>query len=70
MLIFKSILILSCAILFAQDSTRIKECKCKNISLHGRVKVVESHADFLVKIVASHPDLEVKKVNYNSNLCC
>ena len=51
------------------SSSPIQNCKCKNIVLFGRVKVVESHADFRVKIVTSLPDLEVKKVDYNPHKC-
>ena len=67
--VLTGLICLSCAALLAQDSGKIKDCKCMGISLHGRVKVVEAHADFRVKVVDAHPDLKVKKVGYNSNRC-
>ena len=59
----------SCLLLLAQDSSRIKDCKCKNISLYGRVKIVESFADFKVKEVDAFPDLKVKRVSYIPYRC-
>jgi len=50
-------------------NTPIHNCKCKDIPLYGRVKVVESHADFLVMIVENHADFEVKKVTYHPKSC-
>jgi len=64
------ILVALCTITsFAFQSYPIQNCKCKGTLLYGRVKVVESHADFRVKVVDSHPDLEVKRVNYSPTTC-
>ena len=47
----------------------VRDCKCKGIALHGRVRVVESHADFDVHVVESHADLHVKVVTSHPNAC-
>jgi hypothetical protein len=39
-----------------------KSCSLNGIKLAGKVKVVNSFADFKVKKVSSFPDLEVKEV--------
>jgi hypothetical protein len=44
------------------DSPITKDCKCKNIPLTGRVRVVKRLATFQVQIVNALPDLEVKIV--------
>jgi len=56
-------------ILFVATGKPIIDCKCNDIPLYGRVKVVENHPDFRVKIVEHHADLQVKKVNYHSKTC-
>ena len=56
-------------VLFIATRKPIKDCKCNDIPLYGRVKVVENHPVFMVKIVVHHADLQVKKVNYHSKLC-
>jgi len=45
------------------DNPISKDCKCKNIPLTGRVKVVKCLATFQVQIVKALPDLEVKVVS-------
>lgn len=44
------------------DSPVTKDCKCKNIPLWGRVKVVNSLATFQVQVVTSLQDIEIKIV--------
>ena len=48
---------------------QVIDCKCKNIELKGRVKIVTSGADFRIKIVESLSDLRVKKVNRSAIEC-
>lgn len=50
-------------------SVPIRNCECKGIPLHGRVKVVTSHADFRVKVVDAHADLHVRKVTSHPDAC-
>ena len=54
--------ILLCSFLQSSTNVQLTDCKCKNIELKGRVKVVASNADFKVKVVDSFPDLRVKRV--------
>ena len=44
-------------------------CTCKGIPLHGRVKVVDSFADFDIHVVESFPDLDVKVVDSFADEC-
>ena len=46
-----------------------EHCSCENIPLYGKVKVVDSYADFEVKIVNSYADLEVKLVDSYASTC-
>ena len=46
-----------------------KNCRCNNIELKGRVKVVTSGADLRIKVVDSQPDLRVKKVDRSPIEC-
>jgi len=46
----------------SNTNVQLSDCKCKNVELKGRVKIVKSGADFKVKIVDSFADLRVKKV--------
>lgn len=55
-------IVVLCSFLMGNTETQLTDCKCKNIELKGRVKIVASNADFKVKIVDSFPDLRVKKV--------
>ena len=48
--------------LMSNTNVQLSDCKCKNVELKGRVKIVKSGADFKVKIVDSFADLRVKKV--------
>jgi len=48
--------------LLSNTNTQLNDCSCKNKVLFGKVKIVNSNADFKVKIVDSFPDLRVKKV--------
>jgi len=57
---------------FLMQSNReyqLSDCKCKDIELKGRVKIVSNFADFKVKVVKSFADLKVKKVKSFSNNC-
>jgi hypothetical protein len=47
----------------------VKDCQCKNISLYGKVRIVEHHADFKVRIVEHQADLHVQKVEHHPNAC-
>ena len=40
----------------SNTSIQLTDCKCKNIKLKGRVKVVDSNADFKIKIADFFPD--------------
>lgn len=44
-------------------------CTYKGVPLHGRVKMVNSFADFKVRVVQSFPDLNVKVVNSFPDHC-
>ena len=46
-----------------------EKCTCNGIPLKGKVKIVNSFADFKVKVVNSFPDVNVKMVNSFSNHC-
>ena len=51
------------AFLLSNTNIQLKDCKCKNLELKGRVKIVTSGDDFRIKVVESQPDLRVKKVD-------
>jgi len=63
------IYIVLCSFLLSHTYIQIKDCKCKNIELKGRVKIVTSGADLRVKVVDSFPDLRVKKVTLSPVEC-
>lgn len=44
-------------------------CTCKGIPLYGKVKVVESFADFDVRVVEAFSDLDVQVVTAFPNEC-
>jgi len=48
---------------------KIADCKYKDVTLYGKVKVVNSFPDFKVKIVNSFPDLKVKIVESFPDAC-
>lgn len=45
-----------------QDDQVDVDCKWKEISLHGKIKFVESFPDIKIQVVESFPDLKVKLV--------
>ena len=53
----------------SNTNVQLNDCKCKNIELKGRVKIVTSGADFRIKVVESQPDLRVKKVDRSPVEC-
>jgi len=53
----------------ASSGDKVTDCKYKNVSLYGKVKVVNSFPDFKVKIVESFPDLKVKIVESFPDSC-
>ena len=61
--------IVLCSFLLSNTNMQIKDCKCKNIELKGRVKIVTFGADFSVKVVESQPDLRVRKVTLSPVEC-
>lgn len=46
-----------------------EKCTCNGIPLKGKVKIVNSFADFKVQVVNSFPDIKVKKVTSFPNNC-
>lgn len=48
---------------FHHDSPVDKDCTWNGISLHGKIKFVESFPDIKVQVVTSFPDLKVKLVD-------
>ena len=46
-----------------------KDCKCRGKAMKGKVRVVESNADFKVKVVESNPDIKIKTVNTYPDEC-
>jgi len=46
-----------------------EKCTYNGIPLKGKVKVVNSFADFKVQVVNSFPDIDVKTVNSFPNRC-
>lgn len=65
----KILVVIVFAALFASSDGVSKDCKCKDIPLRGRVKVVESFADFKVQIVDNFADLHVEQVSSFPNDC-
>ena len=61
--------IVLCSFLLSNTTIQIRDCKCKDIELKGRVKIVTSGADLRVKVVDNFPDLRVKKVNLSAVEC-
>lgn len=55
--------------LLLSAATPIADCRCNDIALYGRVRVVRYKADFKVKVVAYDADLRVEKVDYAPNRC-
>ena len=55
--------------MLSNTNTQLKDCRCKNIELKGRVKIVDNFANFKVKEVSSFPDLRVKRVTSFPNNC-
>jgi hypothetical protein len=49
--------------IFQEDGPVDADCKWNGISLHGKIKFVESFPDIKVQIVESFPDLKVKLVD-------
>jgi hypothetical protein len=47
----------------------ITNCKCKDIPLYGKVKIVEHHEDFKVRLKTSDADLYVQTVEHHPNEC-
>jgi hypothetical protein len=62
-----SCLILAFLLTSFTGETPIKDCKCNSISLYGKVRIVEHHADFKVRLVEHHADLHVQKVEHHPN---
>lgn len=48
---------------FRLDGPVDKNCEWNGISLHGKIKFVESFPDIKVQVVTSFPDLKVKLVD-------
>jgi hypothetical protein len=53
----------------ASQNEPIKDCKCKEKKLYGRVKFVDAAEDFRVKIVTGGEHLKVRKINYTALYC-
>lgn len=53
----------------AQGWASVSGCTYDGVTLKGKVKVVESFADFKVKEVTSFPDLKVQKVTSFADDC-
>lgn len=51
------------------DDPVSEDCEWNGISLHGKIKFVESFPDIKIKVVESFPDLKVKLVNSFPNDC-
>jgi hypothetical protein len=54
---------------FGKEQKPVKDCRCKDTQLYGKVKIVTHHADFDVQIVEHHADLHVLKAKSNPNRC-
>jgi len=69
-LLFSIWVVMLCSHLYAAEPDSIlvrtdaydKECVCKGIPLHGKVKIVSYNADLKVKIVDNFGDINVKVV--------
>jgi hypothetical protein len=57
-----------CLSMTAGDSP-VKDCKCKDIPLYGKVKFVEHGADFIIKEVEHGADLHVLVVEHGADEC-
>ncbi|MDR2146971.1 MAG: hypothetical protein LBE91_10980 [Tannerella sp.] len=69
-LLFTAFLTIACNFLLLNNTvTQINDCKCNNIELKGRVKVVPFGADLRVRVVESQPDLRVRKVERSAIEC-
>lgn len=55
--------------LLLSAATPITDCRCNDIALYGKVRVVRYNADFKVKVVDYNADLHVEKVDYAPNRC-
>ena len=64
-----AIILASSAILLCTASKPINHCKCNDIPLYGKVKIVEHFADFKVEEVDHFPDLKVKLVKQFPENC-
>lgn len=62
-------LILAALLFICSTTDKITDCTYKGKKLYGRVKVVESFADFKVKVVDAFPDIEVKACTAFANHC-
>jgi hypothetical protein len=49
--------------IYQQDKPVGEDCKWNGISLHGKIKFVESFPDIKIQVVESFPDLKVKLVD-------
>ena len=64
----KTVLLFVISLLFIGASP-VKDCKCKNIPLYGRVRVVDIGEDFRVRVVDIGEDLQVQKVDIAPDQC-
>ncbi|MDR2972463.1 MAG: hypothetical protein LBU83_11135, partial [Bacteroidales bacterium] len=53
----------------AISDDNVTDCRCKGVSLYGKVKIVDVFPDFKVKIVDVFPDLKVKFVDVFPDSC-
>lgn len=53
----------------AARAARLEGCALAGKALHGKVKIVDSFADFKVQIVTSFPDLRVRPVTSFPDAC-
>lgn len=63
------LLIFLCTALFVYAEDISSDCTYQGIALHGRVKIVNTNADFTVKIVNFEPSLRVKRVKAAPTAC-
>jgi hypothetical protein len=64
------IIIIICLMAFTSSDNPVnKECKCKDIPLFGKVRIVTSLATFKVKVVEYLPDLNVQVVESLPQSC-
>jgi hypothetical protein len=64
-----NLLLIALAALLMSASKPVDGCRCKNIPLYGRVKVVEFSPDFDVKLAEFSPDLKVQLVDIHPDRC-